>query len=270
MFRPYYGKSEKKTCHPWVWNALAIAAVIILALVLFLPKQRGKHNTSVSYIYLEDLLAANYTESTTIINLTDSYVNGTLPSMSWCNFKQLSSLNVGFNYLYGTIPSEIGSCLSNLTELHLGGNFLVGPIPTTIGLLSKLTSLRLQGNYLSGTIPSELGSLTNLEYLSLSDNWIEGNLPTWLYRLKNLKELRVDRNVLNGTVPTALNQMSTLLQDVLLYGNAALTGDVSILCSGNNSDATVTIDSSMRNISCDCCSTISRDEFDSFNYYFVG
>jgi Leucine-rich repeat (LRR) protein len=270
MFRYYDRKSEKRACHPWVWNALAIAAVMIVALVLFLPKQKGNQNSGVRYIYLEEVLATNYTESTTTIDLTDLYVNGTIPSMSWCNFKQLSILKLGFNYLHGTIPSELGNCLPNLTELHLGGNYLSGTIPTTLGLLSKLTSLRLQGNHITGTIPSELESLTKLEYLSLSDNWISGNLPTDLYALKNLKELRVDRNMLSGTVPKTLDQMSTLLQGVLLYGNIDLTGDVGILCSGNHSNTTVTIDLSMSNVTCECCSKVSRDEFGSFNYYLVG
>lgn len=266
IFRSYYAKSEKRTCHPWVWNGFAVAAVVIIALVLFVPKQHGP-TSPITFLYLEQAMADNFTESTTTIDLTDQYVNGTIPTTTWCKFKELSILKLGFNYLHGTIPTEIGTCLPNLTELHLGGNFLVGTIPTTLGLLSNLTSLRLQGNFISGTIPSELERLTKLQYLSLSDNWIQGNIPTELNALDNLKELRVDRNLLNGTLPATLVQMSTSLQNVLLYGNVDMTGDVSFLCSGDHSNTTVSVDSTMSDVQCCCCSMVNKDDFDAFTYY---
>ena len=262
-FLSYYSKtSGNRTCPPWLWYALVLAAIIIVILVLVIPKPPA---TVLHFTTLDQALAAigNPTNVTTL-DFTAQTINGTIPTSALCQFTQLQVLKLGDNYIRGTIPTEISTCLPNLKELCLGQNYLIGTVPTMLGLLSNLTTLRLNGNYLSGSIPSELGSLSQLQYLSVSDNWLTGYLPSTFTKLTQLQVLRVSNNDLSGTIPTSFEQMTLTLQTVSLTGNDLLMGNASFLCNGIRSNTIVDVSATMHNLQCDCCTIL---DVNTFNYY---
>ena len=119
-------------------------------------------------------------------------------------------INLTNSNLNGTLPSEIGH-LSELKDLTIIKNeSLTGTIPTSIGNLLKLETLSLFSNNLTGTIPSELGNCTNLINFSLDKNQLTGNIPLSFESLNKLKTFYLDGNKLSGEIPNIFITWSDL------------------------------------------------------------
>jgi Leucine-rich repeat (LRR) protein len=80
--------------------------------------------------------------SVTNISLPNSSLRGTLNSLRFSSFPNLTVLNLHNNSLYGYVPSHIGN-LSNLSFLNMSFNSISGNIPPEIGNLVSLTVLTL-------------------------------------------------------------------------------------------------------------------------------
>ncbi|KAJ6889851.1 MDIS1-interacting receptor like kinase 2-like [Populus alba x Populus x berolinensis] len=196
------------------------------------------------------------------ISLPNSSLRGTLNSLRFSSFPDLTVLILRNNSLYGSIPSHIGNLIkfdlsSNSTSgnippevgklvsldlLDLSYNNLSGALPTSIGNLSNLSYLYLHGNELSGFIPREVGMLENLSDLQLLHNNFEGPIPASIGNMRSLTSLLLSYNYLTGTIPASLGNLENLTILQLSFNN--LTGTIpaslgnlkslSVLRLGNN------------------------------------
>lgn len=136
-------------------------------------------------------------------------LGGELPS--WLVDKDLRALavsNSGFNI--DAIPSWIENA-TRLDNLQLGGYEIEGQIPGWLGnenLAPTLNKLALDNNNFTGGIPSELGNLFVLDSLNLADNQLSGEVPASLLDMGKA------------------NPVFSVLQAVVLSGNADLTGEM--------------------------------------------
>ena len=159
-------------------------------------------------------------ESTTVINLSNRGLSGSIPSEIG-NLINLTSLDLSENQLTGSIPPEIGN-LINLTKLDLAMNQLIGSIPSEIGNLINLggstymfggvtgfiPGLDLSHNQLTGSIPPEIGNLIGLKFLYLQNNQLTGSIPPEIGDLTNLLGLRLNHNQLSGLIPGSICELN--------------------------------------------------------------
>ncbi|KAL3733277.1 hypothetical protein ACJRO7_022753 [Eucalyptus globulus] len=111
--------------------------------------------------------SSNSTASPLIrINLTSTYVEGTLDEFPFSSLSHLMYMDLSINILSGHILPQIG-LLSNLTYLDLSINRFMGKIPPEISHLTRLTVLHLVSNELNGSIPQEIGQLHLLNEVAL-------------------------------------------------------------------------------------------------------
>ncbi|KAJ6903905.1 MDIS1-interacting receptor like kinase 2-like [Populus alba x Populus x berolinensis] len=163
------------------------------------------------------------------ISLPNSSLRGTLNSLRFSSFPNLTVLNLPNNSLYGSIPSHIGN-LSNLSTLDLYLNSISGNIPPEVGNLVSLTFLILSSNKLNGTIPACLENLKSLSVLSLWNNNLSGPIPPEIGNLESLTILDLSSNKLTGTIPTSLENLRSLtvlnLADNNLFGPITFIGNL--------------------------------------------
>ncbi|CAN1179999.1 Receptor-like protein 9DC3 [Linum perenne] len=112
-----------------------------------------------------------------VLSLSHNRFRGSV-QLSWIQTLQnLTYLNLSYivdfsnNYFNGTIPSCL---LKDLRSLYV----LDGQIPSGFGNLSNVESLDLSHNKLTGEIPNEIAGLTFLSCMDLSDNYLVGRIPT--------------------------------------------------------------------------------------------
>ena len=157
--------------------------------------------------------------------LSNNQLSGEIPT-ELGSLTGLLDLFLSNNQLSGEIPTELGS-LTDLWRLFLNGNQLSGEIPTELGSLTYLQRLFLNQNQLSGEIPTELGSLTYLQRLFLNQNQLSGEIPTELGSLTYLQRLFLSNNQLTGMIPLTELEALRSLQELALWGNGGLTGNIS-------------------------------------------
>nr|GMD44158.1 uncharacterized protein LOC109158375 [Ipomoea batatas] len=122
------------------------------------------------------------------IKLDDFSLSGTLESLDFVSFPNLTRFSLYNNNFTGSIPYAIAN-LSHLVFLDLSSNYFVSFIPSEIGRLTKFRLLNLRGNHLCGTIPSEISYLQHLSSLSLNDNSLTGQIPEAIFSFKLVGEI---------------------------------------------------------------------------------
>nr|GMD42713.1 receptor-like protein 12 [Ipomoea batatas] len=153
------------------------------------------------------------------IELDSFGLSGTLESLDFNSFPNLTHFNLHDNSFSGSIPNAIVN-LTHLVFLDLGENYLVGTIPIQITHLHHLTSLYLNGNYFTGPILESLFSnhtnfkceanLSQLVFLDLSWNLFEGFIPSGIGRLTKLQLLNLGVNYFDGIIPSQISQLHHL------------------------------------------------------------
>ncbi|KAE8657899.1 hypothetical protein F3Y22_tig00116976pilonHSYRG00063 [Hibiscus syriacus] len=179
-----------------------------------------------------------------ILEVSDNFFNGSIPTKIGEQLPSLESLNMSKNHFIGSIPSSFGhmtslrvldlsnnklegkifsgnSKLPNLSLLKLDGNNLSGRIPDLLSKSPFLLALDVSNNTLSGSIPRELLEWQHLSYLLLSKNNFQGEIPMELCSLNHLSMIDLSHNNLSGQIPPCLKL--TTLGDVD-YVNATMTG----------------------------------------------
>ncbi|XP_052303477.1 MDIS1-interacting receptor like kinase 2 isoform X14 [Populus trichocarpa] len=158
--------------------------------------------------------------SVTNISLPNSSLRGTLNSLRFPSFPNLTVLILRNNSLYGSIPSRIG----NLIKLDLSSNSISGNIPPEVGKLVSLDLLDLSKNNLSGGLPTSIGNLSNLSYLYLHGNELSGFIPREVGMLEHLSALHLSGNNFEGPIPASIGNMRSLTS--LLLSSNNLTGAI--------------------------------------------
>ncbi|CBI37167.3 unnamed protein product, partial [Vitis vinifera] len=154
---------------------------------------------------------------------SNSKLNGSIPSTIY-NLSKLTFLDLSHNFFDGNITSEIGGNLGKLEFLNLTDNSFRGPLSSNISRLSKLQNLRLGRNQFSGSIPEEIGTLSDLEILEMYNNSFEGQIPSSIGQLRKLQILDIQRNALNSTIPSELGSCTNLT--FLSLANNSFTGKI--------------------------------------------
>ncbi|KAG6498809.1 LRR receptor-like serine/threonine-protein kinase RPK2 [Zingiber officinale] len=165
-----------------------------------------------------------------IIDLSNNWISGQLPSEIGSTFLSLVVLNVSGNQITGVIPQDIG-LLTNVVRLDFSRNLFHGEIPPTFENLEHLQYLSLQKNNLTGSIPTGFAQLHDLEVLDLSSNCLYGEIPRSILSLKNLSILLLDNNNLSGKIPIGLASMPSLSMVNVSFNNlsGSLPNNASVL-----------------------------------------
>ncbi|XP_018477041.1 receptor-like protein 40 [Raphanus sativus] len=135
--------------------------------------------------------------SINVFEASDNKFTGSI-SLSFCNYRSLTQLKLGYNNLTGPIPQ----CLShnNLTILNLRKNNLEGSIPDAFYIGASLRSLDVGHNRLTGKLPRSLQNCSSLEFLVVDHNRIEDKFPFWLKALPNFQILILTSNKFYGSI----------------------------------------------------------------------
>ncbi|XVE69281.1 hypothetical protein DITRI_Ditri09bG0139200 [Diplodiscus trichospermus] len=168
---------------------------------------------------ITNLTAANY-----VLRL-----RGTLASLNFSSFPNLTWLLLRNNTLYGPIPSHIGN-LPKLIFLDLSYNNFSGNIPPEIGLLGSLQFISLQSNEFSGSIPQEIGRLISVSMIHFTRNNLSGQIPASIGNLTNLNTLSLANNMISGSLPPMFSNLTNLQN--LQLGDNHLSGQLPELCLG--------------------------------------
>ncbi|XP_019166911.1 PREDICTED: receptor like protein 30-like [Ipomoea nil] len=161
------------------------------------------------------------------IKLENLNLSGTLESLDFISFQNLTHFSLYNNTFIGSVPYTIAN-LSQLRSLDLSWNYFQNFIPTEIQRLTKLRSLNLGENNLKGTIPSQIFSnMSKLRYFDCSNNLFQGPFPRNLVKLSMLKELSLAENQFSGSIPPTIGNLSSLrvldLSDNMLQRTIPLT-----------------------------------------------
>ncbi|GKV05084.1 hypothetical protein SLEP1_g17128 [Rubroshorea leprosula] len=146
------------------------------------------------------------------IDLTQNYLNGTIPS----SFSKLPLVILSLlgNRLSGTIPPEIGD-IATLEELVLEDNQFGGTLPDNLGNLSRLRRLLLTANNFTGTIPESFGKLKNLTDFRIDGNRLSGKIPDFIGNWTKLTKLHLQGSGMEGPVPSTISLLVNLTQLII-------------------------------------------------------
>jgi hypothetical protein len=184
--------------------------------------------------------------------------SGTTSSSKW----NLQSLIYQQNHIcdWSNVNCSADLLVTSLTLTQLfrdDSTHRISRIPSEVGLLSTLTNLEISRSNIVGAIPQGLGSLTQLSKLDLSNNALMGSLPSSLSSLTRLTALRLFNNQLTGSVPSLGFEQISGLEELMLYGNPSLSGQMNVgsTCSGGAmGPATILIDCDPSpTVVCSCC-----------------
>ncbi|KAL3504904.1 hypothetical protein ACH5RR_034745 [Cinchona calisaya] len=123
-----------------------------------------------------------------------------------CSLKNLTELNLSDNFLDDSIPSCLFNNHSSLETLHISRNRLKTSSIFFPGIcrLQKLKTLSLNDNQIQGGIHPCLSKMTSLVYLEISFNLFQGNLPSYIFsNLTSLNALYISDNNFDGTLSFA-------------------------------------------------------------------
>ncbi|KAF4363342.1 hypothetical protein G4B88_002089 [Cannabis sativa] len=160
--------------------------------------------------YLSLLVDDDYSPKTTILDLSNNLLVGTLPDCLF-SLRKLKVINFYNNKLSGVIPSSISS-LYQIETLILGKNNLSGTLPSSMKNCTRLVFLDVGENNLRGSIPLWIGEiLTNLVVLQLNYNHFHGVMPSNLCHLDSIRILDISHNNINGMIPFCFNNFTSLM-----------------------------------------------------------
>ena len=176
-------------------------------------------------------IACDTTGSVSVINLSETKLEGTLAQFDFSSFPNLTGFNLSTNTrLNGSIPSAIYN-FSKLTFLDLSHNYFDGNITSEIGGLTELQYLSFYDNYLVGTIPYQITNLQKLWYLDLGSNYLES--PDWskFSSMPLLTRLSFNFNILASEFPGFITDCRNLTY--LDLAQNKLTGEIPELVFSN-------------------------------------
>ncbi|XVF29653.1 hypothetical protein REPUB_Repub15cG0140600 [Reevesia pubescens] len=106
----------------------------------------------------------------------------------------LAILDLSDNYLSGHIPSDIDARLPFVKTLVLSNNRFSGEIPPSISRCPFLNDLRLDNNQLTGQIPQDLG-LLQIKTFNVSNNQLSGQVPKFMGTIVPLEAYEHNRDL---------------------------------------------------------------------------
>ncbi|KAH7854233.1 hypothetical protein Vadar_011543 [Vaccinium darrowii] len=159
----------------------------------------------------------------TYLNIANTRISGSIPTLFWPIFSKLSYANLSRNHFSGEIPS-----LSKEPDslIDLSSNILNGLLPL---VPSNLTWLDLSNNSFSGSIHHVLcgkGEEPNktLSFLNLGKNLLSGNIPECWKHWPDLNIIKMENNNLVGGIPSSIGQLPYLRSLHLRHNN--LSGEL--------------------------------------------
>ncbi|TVU03091.1 hypothetical protein EJB05_51375, partial [Eragrostis curvula] len=164
------------------------------------------------------------------LNLRDSELRSTIPSLLRFNLTALNVLDISDNYFDNPISPNWFWNATSLTSLNIRGCSFYGPIPDEIGRMKSLEQVSFLGNNLMSTmIPSSFKNLCNLTALDLSNTNTTGDITKLMERLPNchwnkLQKLDFSQNNISGELPDQPGPLTNLTY-FRLSGNK-LTGKI--------------------------------------------
>jgi Leucine-rich repeat (LRR) protein len=172
----------------------------------------------------------------TNIDISNNYLQGSIPSSFFVNCPHLVSFAAVKNCIAGSIPKQLCHCTS-MRSLALDGlhtadvckdeffraipfinsyqltNTLTGVVPGCLFNLSSLRTLHMSGNGITGSLPPGLSLGAHLSDLSLSHNLLTGSVPSNIQH-HQWKNLDLSFNKFNGVLSTSF---SSFPNDSALY-----------------------------------------------------
>ncbi|KAH7854870.1 hypothetical protein Vadar_018590 [Vaccinium darrowii] len=168
----------------------------------------------------------------TYLNIANTRISGSIPTLFRPTFSRLSYANLSRNYFCGEIPSlskehfwiDLSSnCFngslplvpSNLNWLDLSNNSFSGSIHHVLCGKGEepnktLSFLNLGNNHLSGNIPECWKHWPHLNFIKLENNNLVGGIPSSIGQLPYLRSLHLRHNNLSGELPPTLQNCSSL------------------------------------------------------------
>ncbi|CAN1813403.1 Receptor-like protein 7 [Linum perenne] len=145
------------------------------------------------------------------LSLSNNRFTGIIPT-SICNLANLEVVDFSNNYFNGTIPSCLSKDLKRLSVLDLRGNMLSGKIPDTFQASCALQTLDLSNNQLEGRIPKSLENCTMLEVLDVGNNKISDVFPCIQGIKSSLRVLIFRNNLFHGSLWCSYGDLTTWQQ----------------------------------------------------------
>lgn len=164
------------------------------------------------------------------LNLKDSGLRITVPSLRQFNLTALDVLDISFNSFDTSIAPNWFWNATSLTVLNLQSCYFYGPIPNEVGKMTSLEQVSFQQNNLMATmIPPSFKNLCNLTLLDLESSNTTGDITELMEGLPNcrwnkLQMLDLSLNNISGELPNQLGTLSNLTY-LALSGNS-LTGKI--------------------------------------------
>ncbi|KAJ1275043.1 hypothetical protein BS78_05G106500 [Paspalum vaginatum] len=187
-------------------------------------------NNKFSSIPAPDFLHLFRHPHTSLINLANNELSGTIPYAECSQDDVLSVLDLSGNNLSGSVPPYLlQGCGNALAVLNLRGNHLGGTWPDEIGMGQPcyLTIIDLHGNHIEGRLPRSLASCEFLQALDVGGNKFVDVFPSWLGNLQYLQLLILRSNKFYGqlSIPIEKNHSAATgyfsdLQIIDLAGNS--------------------------------------------------
>lgn len=242
---------------PYCWGSLSPDDLQSIEIVDYpwmarIPTELGLLSSSITSLILYSnahLTGTIPTELGLLTNLThlsirnNPKLTGTIPLEVFTGLPNLQTLDLSGNDLSGGLPS-IPPMVPSLTQLRVQQNRLSGTIPRDLLMqLPNLQGLRLSHNLFSGPLESifllqqdenkvsnhpEAEHADHCQYLQFFDataNSLTGTLPSTLVSsCPALTALYLGHNALHGPLPPQLLSSPSLLQELDLAANDAITG----------------------------------------------
>ncbi|KAL1184584.1 hypothetical protein V6Z11_A01G055000 [Gossypium hirsutum] len=155
--------------------------------------------------------------------ISDNKLTGEIPP-SIFNLTSLHILDLSQNYFGGIIPSCLGNLSRGISILNLQNNSLSGKIPDFCVELSSLTTLALNDNKLEGLLPRSLVNCTSLRFLNLANNTLNDLFPHRLSVLPVLQVLILRSNRFYGRLDYSMANSSFLSLQILDLSKNEFTG----------------------------------------------
>ncbi|KAI7733195.1 hypothetical protein M8C21_022347 [Ambrosia artemisiifolia] len=153
------------------------------------------------------------------INLTNTYLTGTLNLSDLMSISTLSDVSFSGNYFSGNLSFSASVCPFQTLDLSANSFAETIDIKSLLLTCNRLHSVSLSNNKLtdSSLVSTSLSNCKYLNMLNFSSNKLTGNLPSSMFYCKYLTVLDLSDNRLSGDLPTGFIPSS--LQFLDLSGN---------------------------------------------------